>query len=81
MHFAVCIIVELIYCAIYSLINDQVYGLNILRILSTTIHVNTSNTIKNTIKKTKIGQILDVTNNILYILLLNQFIPDIIASR
>jgi len=33
------------------------------------------------IKKAKIGQILDVTNNILYILLLNQFIPDIIASR
>jgi len=40
-----------------------------LRILSTTVYVNTSNTIK----KAKIGQILDMTNNILYILLLNQF--------
>ena len=42
---------------------------NMLRILSTTVYVNTSNTIK----KAKIGQILDMTNNILYILLLNQF--------
>ena len=35
--------------------------------------MNTSNTIK----KAKIGQILDATNNTLHVLLLNQFIPDI----
>jgi len=40
-------------------------------------HMFSSNTIKNA----KIGKILDVTINTLYILLLNQFIPDIIASR
>jgi len=48
---------------------------NILQILSTTVYVNTSSN-----KKSQ-DQILDVTNNTLYILLLNQFIPDIIASR
>jgi len=36
----------------------------ILRILSTTVYVNTANTIK----KIEIGQILDVTNNTVYIL-------------
>ena len=38
--------------------------------------MNTSNTIK----KAKIGQILDVTNNYIFFLL-NQFILDIIASQ
>jgi len=71
-------IMSVLFLYIYNLIlSCAIIKIILLRILSTIVYVNTSNTIK----KAKIGQILDVTNNTSYILLLNQFSSDIIANR